>query len=362
MAPSTGLGDAGTVLRLTVEPNAFVVIVGTALGARTQRVTVSPTGAKSLVLSGKDSNPLSSGKDLYISFDPVNKRTTLFITFEASNDRGGFSESTYRSDYRATQKIIQGYSTYYTVRWDDKDFKDTILTVILISAVKNTVTPNGDATGGGSGGGDQGNGNGGTGNDSDDDDTGGGGGGNPNGGNENGDDEGGGDGGDGGGGDGGDGDGGNNGNGGSDSDDTGNDDKKNDDDSGSDNTDDSGDELPPPDIIIDPDNEQGTGGGGGGIINPDPWATFYKRIQNISGNADWSAFPGTIPNLVPDEILWTDGNLTAYPALPQWGSVDGYSNTNAYRVVRRNPNMATGTVIESGLVSAAYGYFQLLDP
>jgi len=101
-------------------------------------------------------------------------------------------------------------------------------------------------------------------------------------------------------------------------------------------------------------SESGYGGGqdNGQGNDSDKWVNYTRQVQNIT-SGDWSTFPGTIRNLQPDEILWTDGNASYSYALSP--------NITAYQVVRRYPNTPDGAVTEFGLVSASPYYFKLLD-
>jgi len=92
--------------------------------------------------------------------------------------------------------------------------------------------------------------------------------------------------------------------------------------------------------------------GGDTTDNTDPYVNFTKRLQNIT-TGDWNIYPDAIPGTYSGEILWTDGDSShSFTSAP---------TIQAYRVVRRNPSVYNGQVIQTGLASASTYYFKLLD-
>ncbi|KXN87012.1 hypothetical protein AN958_09358 [Leucoagaricus sp. SymC.cos] len=81
----------------------------------------------------------------------------------------------------------------------------------------------------------------------------------------------------------------------------------------------------------------------------DEWPDFTKRIQILSTKFSTPRYvqSGIIPNAYKGEILWTDGRPAAEGLL-----LAGYPDIKIYNVIRKTPNMVSGTVTASGFISS----------
>ncbi|KAJ7479407.1 hypothetical protein B0H11DRAFT_1916406 [Mycena galericulata] len=134
----TGLGIAGEVLRIIVEPNTFVAIAGTSLGgSMKQRVTITKDNTDYLLGGDGKVLMLNDSASDCLTFLPTTQRTSLFIVFEAAKRKGGdYIASAVHPDYKQTKHIIDGFATYYTFHSEDggdNDYNDCTLAVALIA-------------------------------------------------------------------------------------------------------------------------------------------------------------------------------------------------------------------------------------
>ncbi|KAJ6559352.1 hypothetical protein B0H10DRAFT_2225810 [Mycena sp. CBHHK59/15] len=138
---STGLGNAGEVIRVVVEPNTLVVIAGTATGGSyTQRVTVMSSD-KQWLLSGNNTVLMLDGAgEPVLTFPPRAEKAAFILLFEAAKPEGDFFDAEVAPDYKANKHVIDGFATYYTFHSEDggdRDFNDCTLSVALIAATKS---------------------------------------------------------------------------------------------------------------------------------------------------------------------------------------------------------------------------------
>ncbi|KAJ7230363.1 hypothetical protein GGX14DRAFT_553849 [Mycena pura] len=132
---STGLGNAGEVIRIVVEPDTLVIIGGTATGSVRQRVTVL-SNEKQWLLSGENNILMLEGSEYRcLTFPPCDKKAAFILLFESGNEE---------SDLNDAEHIVDGFATYYTFhaeQGDDQDYHDTTLSVVLIGATKTPGSP-----------------------------------------------------------------------------------------------------------------------------------------------------------------------------------------------------------------------------
>ncbi|KAJ7120318.1 hypothetical protein C8R44DRAFT_737139 [Mycena epipterygia] len=153
MGSDPGFGVASEVIRIVVEPNTFVIIGGTALGAYTQRLTVLRE-ADEWQLIGLD-KVLIYDRTSYLSFGPVSETVAYILLFESSSQGGEFEESEYGRDFKSTKHVVPNFATYYTCMvpqlpysqihtkdGGDNDLHNITLSVALIGATKGRTGSN----------------------------------------------------------------------------------------------------------------------------------------------------------------------------------------------------------------------------
>ncbi|KAJ7450942.1 hypothetical protein B0H11DRAFT_2289117 [Mycena galericulata] len=143
MGSDPGFGVASEVIRIVVEPNTFVIIGGTALGAYTQRLTVLRE-ADEWQLIGLD-KVLIYDRTSYLSFGPFSETVAYIFLFESSSQGGEFEESEYARDFKSTKHVVPNFATYYTIHakdGSDNDSHNITLSVALISATKSRTGSN----------------------------------------------------------------------------------------------------------------------------------------------------------------------------------------------------------------------------